>query len=245
LNKISGEWFSDWFSTPYYAILYQHRNETEAEEFLQTLTQYLQCKKNSKMLDVGCGEGRHAAFLQHLQFNVSGFDISPLHIQKAKQRNGLVHFFVHDMRHTFPENNFDYVFNLFTSFGYFNDEKEDLKALQNMYAALNENGILVIDFLNENVVRKNLIPSDSKTIDNITFYQNRRIENNVVIKTIQFKDFEENTQIFQEKVKLYSKENITEMLANIGFKDFVFFGNYALDSFDIENSPRLITIAKK
>lgn len=245
MNKISGEWFSDWFSTPYYTILYQHRNETEAKEFLQTLTQHLQCKKNSKMLDVGCGEGRHAAFLQQLQFNVSGFDISPLHIKKAKQRNGLVHFFVHDMRLTFPENNFNYVFNLFTSFGYFNDEKEDLQALQNMYAALNENGILVIDFLNENVVRKNLIPSDSKTIDNITFYQNRRIENNVVIKTIQFKDFEEKTQIFQEKVKLYSKENITEMLANIGFKDFVFFGNYALDSLDIENSPRLITIAKK
>lgn len=245
MNVSAAEWFTNWFSTPYYAILYQHRNEQEAHLFLQKLINILHIKIGDSILDVGCGEGRHADFLQKSNFNVYGFDISPLHIANAKKRNELVHFFVHDMRKPFPIANIKLLLNLFTSFGYFDAVEDDLIALQNMYNTIDEKGTIVIDFLNEQFVRKNLIANDIKTIDGITFQQSRKIESDFVYKTIFFKDYDNKYQTHIEKVRLYKKENIETMLKQVGFNDFQFFGNYNLDTFNLDNSPRLIIIAHK
>src|SRR3989442_1504176 len=114
------DWFERWFSSPYYRILYQHRDELEAEEFVGHLVEYLQPLPESRMVDIACGEGRFSIELAERGFDETGIDLSHTSIEIAKAHESEhVRFFVHDMRMPFYINYFDYAFNFFTSFGYF------------------------------------------------------------------------------------------------------------------------------
>ena len=113
------DWFESWFGSPYYKVLYQNRDEYEAQEFVEKLVDYLQPMAGSKMLDIACGRGRHSRFLASKGFDVTGIDISFDSIAYAKQFEGdNLHFYQHDMRLPSWINYFDYAFNFFTSFGY-------------------------------------------------------------------------------------------------------------------------------
>src|SRR6187455_1959490 len=101
-------WFESWFNSPWYHILYEHRDEQEAEEFLDALLDHLQPKPGSSMLDLGCGKGRHSIYLNQKGFNVTGIDLSPESIMHCRKwENETLSFFVHDMRHLFRTNDFD------------------------------------------------------------------------------------------------------------------------------------------
>ena len=156
--KEKQEWFETWFDTSYYHMLYKNRNDEEAHFFMKNLINYLAIKANSKVLDLACGKGRHAVFLNQQKLDVVGVDLSGESIAHAKQfENDSLHFDVHDMRAIYKENTFDYVFNLFTSFGYFKDDNENQKAVSSMEKMLNEKGVLVIDFLNATKTINNLV----------------------------------------------------------------------------------------
>ena len=109
-------WFKEWFNTPYYHILYKHRNDEDAQFFMRNLTRYLNLPKSAHILDLPCGKGRHAIYLNSLGYRVTGKDLSEKSIRHAKQfENECLNFKVHDMRKPF-QNQYDAVFNLFTSF---------------------------------------------------------------------------------------------------------------------------------
>ena len=78
------EWFKTWFDTKYYHVLYQNRNDDEAELFMKNLLSFIELKKNSKILDMPCGKGRHAIFLNKLGYDVVGADLSENSIEYAK-----------------------------------------------------------------------------------------------------------------------------------------------------------------
>src|SRR5690349_25167308 len=101
------EWFETWFDTPYYHLLYEHRDQKEAEQFLNALLNYLHLPAQASVLDVACGTGRYSVFLANKNFNVVGIDLSWKNIQQASQneRDNLM-FFLHDMRSPFYINYF-------------------------------------------------------------------------------------------------------------------------------------------
>ena len=157
-------WFKDWFNTEYYHILYSDRDFKEAEIFIKKLAQYNALPPHSSIIDLACGKGRHSYFLHHLGYDVLGVDLSEESIAFAKKEftnNGLA-FDVHDMRDELYPNvvsqKVDAVYNLFTSFGYFDDEQDDRKVFASVHHALNEGGIFVLDFLNEKWVQNTLVP---------------------------------------------------------------------------------------
>ena len=88
-------WFSDWFNSSYYHTLYQHRDDTEAFQFIDNLLAYLKPLPHATMLDIACGKGRHSKALFDAGFDVTGIDLSPASIEAASnmKTNGL-HFFV-------------------------------------------------------------------------------------------------------------------------------------------------------
>ena len=105
------ERYKDWFSSPYYDILYRQRDEEEASGFLRQLIKFLNCKKGDVVLDVACGKGRHSRALAHIGFDVTGIDISIPSIEAGlKYEKDNLHFFVHDMRLPFRINYFDFMF---------------------------------------------------------------------------------------------------------------------------------------
>lgn len=238
------EWFEDWFDTKYYHILYQNRDFSEAEKFINNLLSYLAPNQKSKFIDIACGKGRHSHFINQKGFEVVGYDLSKESIETAtKKSNKKLQFYVHDMRQIFRTNYFDYAFNLFTSFGYFKSKRDELNAILSASKNLKPGGTFVIDFLNRNKVIKNLIPFEEKIIDGITFKIKKEVTNNQVLKTIEFTD-ENKDYKFQESVKLLSLDDFKEYLLEGNLEITKVFGNYELDLHS-EFSDRLIIIAKK
>ena len=238
-------WFANWFDSPYYHILYKNRDEKEAQVFIDTLIKKLQLKKGSKLIDIACGKGRHATYFNKKGMNVVGVDLSPNSIASAKQNeNNNLQFSVHDMREVYKENHFDIVTNLFTSFGYFENKDDEQKAINAMAENLKSDGVLIIDFMNIKKIIANLISSEKKTIDSITFNIKRSVQNNHIIKDIEIIDDNE-TQHFQEKVKAITLANFTVFISNVGLKIIDIFGNYKLEEFNAQTSNRLILICKK
>lgn len=247
-------WFKNWFNTPYYHILYKDRDFVEAEEFISLLVKHLELKKGAKIIDLACGKGRHSIYLQHLGFDVLGLDLSEESIQHNKllaEKSGissLINFEVHDMRNPILgeiiSEKVDAVFNLFTSFGYFDDVEDDAKVFQSVADILKKDGYFVLDFLNEKYVRNNLKAEYAIVKNNITFNIFKRIENQHVIKDIKFTDKGEDFHFF-EKVKLHTEKEIATLAENANFERIDLFGNYQLEAINSETSPRCITIFKR
>lgn len=238
-------WFADWFNTPYYHLLYQNRDYTEAENFIKVLTDYLRLPKMAYFVDLACGRGRHSVYLNHLGYKVLGLDLSEksiLHAQKCTKEH--LNFAVHDMRSPMPVRGVDAVVNLFTSFGYFDEAAEDEQVFTSVSQALNPGGFFVLDFLNERFVQKNLVPKEEIVRGDITFGISREVDGGKVVKDICFQD-NGNFHHFQEVVKLHSLEEIEELGISQGLAVKEVFGDYHLGGFDVETSPRCIIIFQK
>lgn len=242
-NCKSENWYASWFDTPYYHILYKDRNYREAQIFMDNLTHYLNLPEKAKVLDLACGKGRHSIYLNQLGFDVIGADLSENSITEAnKNANETLHFLVHDKRESF-EQKFDAIFNLFTSFGYFENEQDNLQTLIAIKESLSEYGFAVIDFMNVYTVLENLIPEETKEVDGITFHIKRYVAHHFIIKEI---DFETDGQKFHfvEKVKAYTLEDFQRMMDQAGIYLLDTFGDYKLKKFHKNTSERLIMVFK-
>jgi len=181
--------------------------------------------------------------LNQLGYEVVGADLSENSIAEAnKNQNKTLHFQVHDMRETF-EDKFDAIFNLFTSFGYFENDEDNLTTLKAMKESLTEHGFAVIDFMNVNQVIANLVPEEIKTVDNINFYIKRYLKDGHIYKEIDFEDQGDKFH-FTEKVKALTLKDFEEMMQEAGIYLLDIFGDYKLKKFHKTDSERLIMIFK-
>ena len=238
-------WFVSWFDSPYYHLLYKNRDKKEAESFIDNLVSYLNISSGKKLIDIACGKGRHASYFNKKGMNVVGIDLSNNSISDAKKdENQTLRFAVHDMREVFKEDEFDVATNLFTSFGYFERDEDEQKAINAMALNLKKDGIVIIDFMNAKKIIGNLVKSEKKIIEGITFTINRSIEKKYIIKDIKFSINEKDHQ-FRERVKALSLTDFTNFINNAGLKIIDIFGNYKLEKFDVTSSDRLILICKK
>lgn len=243
MTKDTTEWFASWFDTPFYHILYKDRDHSEAQLFMDNLTQYLNIPEGGTILDLACGKGRHSMYLNSLGYDVTGIDLSENSITYAKQfENSSLHFKVHDMCQPFGKQ-FDAVFNLFTSFGYFEDEGSNLKTIKAITANLNDFGFGVIDFMNSDYVIANLVPEEVKIVDNITFNLKRSLENGYIVKDIMFEVNGESYE-YQERVRAFSLTDFENLFSEAGVHLLDVFGDYKLRKFDSKLSERLIMIFK-
>ena len=236
-------WFTSWFDTPYYHILYKDRNYREAQIFMDNLTHYLNLPEKAKVLDLACGKGRHSIYLNQLGFNVIGADLSENSIAEAsKNSNETLHFQVHDMREVF-EDKFDAIFNLFTSFGYFENDEDNLTTLKAIKASLTEYGFAVIDFMNVTQVIDTLVPDETKTVDGIDFHIKRYVKDGHIFKEIDFEDKGQKFH-FTEKVKALTLKDFEALMEEAGIFLLDVFGDYKLKKFHKTESERLIMIFK-
>lgn len=243
MTKDTTAWFASWFDTPFYHILYKDRDYSEAQLFMDNLTNYLNIPEGGTILDLACGKGRHSVYLNSLGYDVTGVDLSENSIAHAKQyENDSLHFQVHDMCKPFGKR-FDAVFNLFTSFGYFEEENDNLKTIEAIRADLNPFGFGVIDFMNSDYVINNLVPEETKTVDGIDFHLKRSHQDGYIVKNIAF-SHEGETYNYEERVRAFTLEDFEKLFeqANVYLLDV--FGDYKLRKFDTNDSERLIMIFK-
>ncbi|MEX2456681.1 MAG: methyltransferase domain-containing protein [Balneolaceae bacterium] len=243
-------WFEEWFDSPLYEKLYINRNESEAEDLARLIEKIIPRETYPKVLDLGCGRGRHSLTLAEKGYGVMGIDLSPQAIAKATkkvEKRGLenVQFKEQDMRIPLDDT-FDAVVNLFTTFGYFLEDSENIKVLRSVHSMLRTKGRFMIDFLNTNLVEKNLVRRESGRYENLYFDIERFIEDEMVYKKITFSgdDLEEAVH-YQERVKLYDLNWFKQKFDECGFSLKNGWGNYSGEEFNPEKSPRLILLAEK
>ena len=232
----------NWFNSDYYHILYKNRDKKEAEFFINNLIKKLKIKKGSKILDLACGVGRHSFYLNKKGMNVIGIDNSENNINKAKKiENTYLKFKKKEMTEDYGQD-FDFIFNLFTSFGYINEE-HNFNTFKSINNSLVNQGILVIDYLNVFRIKEELIEKETKKIRNIIFNIKRSFKRNFIVKKIKIKD---NNEIFyfEERVMELTLNDFKKYFKKFNFKILDVYGNYNLDNYN-KNSERLIMIIKK
>ena len=247
LQPEKNQWYRQWFDSPYYHKLYFNRDEREAAAFIDRLVAHLQPRPGAFMLDVACGRGRHSKILSAKGFDVTGIDLSISSINDAiKFESDNLHFFQHDMRLPFRVNYFDVVFNLFTSFGYFNTTRENDNVVRSMASALKEGGTLVMDYLNVHYAEDHLVHKTEFELDNINFYITRWFDEDHFYKKNIIEDDELDEPLeFTEKVAKYSLGDFNDMLAFHDLQLQEVFGDYQFGHYDVKKSPRLLMLARK
>ncbi len=245
---VHADWFKAWFNHPAYLKLYAHRSLEEAEQTIATLLNFISISEpNPKALDIACGSGRHAVALAENGFQVTANDLSQMLLSEARalaqKKNLALTFTQFDMRDLPFEQEFDLIVQLFTSFGYFENDDEDDVVLSHVARALKPNGWYVLDFLNEHVVRNTLQPKSRRSFGELEILEERMIFGERVVKSISITE-DGKTHRFMEAVRLYSVEDLTAMLLNAGLHVRHLLGDYDGQAFVRERSPRLILIAQ-
>lgn len=239
------EWFASWFDTPYYHLLYKDRDLSEAQKFIHRLVEELKIPADATALDLACGKGRHACTLAQEGLNVLGVDLSEQSIRSAqKMEHDRLKFEVHDMREVIDNRSFDYIFNLFTSFGYFDDEQQNLSVFHGVHQMLQPNGTFVFDFLNLKTTLNNLVPSETIEIEGVKFSISKNFDGNQIVKTIDIDDQGKILQ-FQERVRGYSYEQLCNMMEQADFEIIQTYGNFHLHHFNENTADRVILISKR
>nr|WP_246628309.1 class I SAM-dependent methyltransferase [Paenibacillus oenotherae] len=229
-------------------LVYKHRNWEQAEQEVQRMSGWLELRKNDKVLDIGCGMGRHSLALAELGYEVTGIDLSEELLQEARRHNedGRIKELIRgDMRELpFAEGRFDATVNLFTSFGYFEQENDNKRVLMEIRRVLREGGRFLIDFLNPVYVEHNLVPRSERVDEasGLRIVETRAVSDGWVVKGISIgaqADGSDERQ-YEERVRLYPLMWFQAALAEAGLELEHVYGDYEGRAYEEVASPRMI-----
>ncbi|MCI3923568.1 class I SAM-dependent methyltransferase [Paenibacillus sp. TRM 82003] len=245
-ESLNEPWYERSFGEDY-LLVYKHRDGKGAEREVRAMSAWLQLPEGARVLDLCCGSGRHSVVLDKLGYDVTGVDLSDTLLDEARKTvpAGAIRWLRGDMRQVPVEGPFDAVFNLFTSFGYFEDDAENAKALREIERLLRPGGRFLIDFLNPAYIKANLVPHSVREDGETSIDERRAIEGRCVVKRIRVSDAKSQERSYEERVKLYELDDFRAMLAEAGLTIDTVFGGYGGEPYDEATSQRLIILGSK
>ena len=243
-------WYEDEiFWRTFAPTLFDQERLDAAVEEIDGVIELLDIEKGAKILDLCCGIGRHSLELARRGYSVVGVDLTEEYLAKAcKQADseGLnIEFIKSDMRHFCQIENFDAAINMFTAFGYFQDDTENKRVLANLYCSLRKGGKLVIDVAGKEVVARiwqerdwheqdgGIFLRESKMSQNWSWHENKWM----MLKNGKLQEFG-----FAHRI--YSAVELSGLLTDCGFSSVDIYGDLAGADYD-HNAKRLIAVAKK
>lgn len=239
-------WFRSWFGDEYLA-LYPHRDAEEARRAVELLGAVAEGLEGSLVLDLACGGGRHLAELGRLGFRGAGLDLSIPLLRAAQEAAPDAPLVRGDMRVLpFRTGAFDVVTSFFTSFGYFEEEYDDMRVLREVRRVLKPGGTFLLDFLNAEEVRANLLNEDRRSVGGVAVVQQRRLidRGRIVEKRIAIGPTAESPErVFVERVRLYEPAELDRMLASARLAPGHRFGSYQQSPFEAD-APRYIVMGR-
>ncbi len=244
------EWWKDYFDELYLEIYKKldtpEKNQKEAE----FIRKALDLPPGSHLLDLACGQGRHAVELADMGFRVTGLDFSPVMLQmavkRANERNVDVSFVNGDMRDLpFPENHFDGVYSFYTSFGYFDDD-DNFKVLKEVARVLKPGGRFLIEYANPLLFIGKLPEKHWFSIDNYFVLESHHFDP-VTMRIYNDRKILVGANIVDERqhfVRFYNAAELTFLMKLVGLRRIKLWGDHNFSDYDVD-SPRLIMVAEK
>ena len=240
-------WYEGWFDSDAYDLVYDHRDEDEAAQLVDLIEREIAPSPDANILDIGCGRGRHARIFAHRGYDATGIDLSGEAIAEAQARAEEedldLTFERCDMRDPYCTACMDGVVNLFTTFGYFESDAENQRALAAMTQALRSGGWFLQDFLNAPQVADTLVPATTRTVEGVTIEETRWIDDDRINKEITLSQNGTSTT-YTESVRLYTLDDLRTLYDNVGLDLVTTFGDYN-GAPHTPNSPRLLLHARK
>ena len=247
---MSDPWFRRWFNDAY-KRLYPHRDARQAGAQASFVLRALPVTPEWRVLDVGCGAGRHLAWLRRQGIpHCFGLDLSLPLLRDARAAGEAVARA--DMRRIpFRAGSFDLVTSFFTSFGYFATFEEDVEALAQMVSLLKPRGHLFLDLINKAHLVKHLVPEDRRRMEGSEVVQRRRLEGPpqgpgaVVVKEIEIHRPDGKRESYQERVRLYGREEMPELASRFRLSLVAAFGDESGGPYQGDASPRMALLYRK
>lgn len=243
-QPVPNNWYREWFDERYLKV-YPHRDQQEAEKFLNHWKIWNRLEPGGWCLDLGCGSGRYARLIARHGFKVLGIDLSRPLLSIARRESNCpdnLWYVRADMRSIPSSVKFSLIVSLFTSFGYFEDH-ENIRLLHDVKELLLPDGIFVLDLPNRIAVERSVRDSAVTTRNDgeMTIRETRRFDTTKsrVIKQIDIKTGGDSYRYY-ESVRLYDYGEMETMLLSAGLAiSEPVWGDYSGQPFNDE-SPRMI-----
>ena len=226
----------------------EQRWEAAPGEIDQVLA-LLGIRSGTTVLDMGCGPGRHSLELARRGYNVTGVDRTERFLTKAKKlasSEGLTaEFILGDMRRFCRESSYDVVISLFTSFGYFKEQSDNIQVLKNVYDSLKPGGKLILDVIGKEVLARVFQARDWIEKDGVFYLQQRRVSKNWSWMENRWILVRQNQQVeYEVSHWIYSATELSELLSKCGFKTIEVYGNLDGAPYD-HKAERLVLVSQK
>jgi len=244
------EWFeNEDFWQDFYLYMFSEARFVAAKDEVSRILELTQ-SSGGRLLDLCCGPGRHAVEFAQRGFTVTGVDRSAFLLDRARRhasaRGVAIEWVREDMRNFVRPQTFDLACNLFTSFGYFENEQDDLAVLRNIHRSLKDTGVLVLEMLGkERLARTWQSAMCMELSDGSLMVQRPQVRDEwsrVRTEWILLKDGQSKRATFEHTV--YSGRELKERLLSCGFKKVQLFGNTQGAPYDVE-AMRLVAVAHK
>jgi SAM-dependent methyltransferase len=244
------KWYEDdAFWDTWGPIMFSKERWQGTPEEVDNLIKLLQIEPNAKVLDLCCGPGRHSLEFARRGYSVTGVDRTRQYLEDASKlakKEGLdVKFVQKDMRDFREPEAFDAAVNLLTSFGFFEDERDDERVAKNVFASLKDGGAFVIQMMGKEILARIFRERDWQEVEGAIMLEERKVSRDwswMENRWILLRDGK--TQEFRFSLRPYSAAELKALLNDCGFDTVGAYGDLAGAPYD-HKAKRLVVVAQK
>lgn len=241
------EWYEVAFDR-FYPVLYSHRDSAEASCAIETYGAVLDGR--SPVLDLASGDGRYIEAVLRRGIEVYGLDLSHYLLCKSVKEWGHGGRVVQgDMRYLpFADGTFGGVLNMFTSFGYFSADTDNLLVLREVHRVLGNDGVFLFDYINARRIAARLLKDTTRESEDYRIHEKRTIEESgkYLVKRATITDTRTlNAERIEERLRLYAREDLELMMKSAGFEVENVYGDYSGNAFVDGVSERVVILSRK
>ena len=245
----------DWYDNPLfwrdnYSRMFTPPRMASAGDEIDRILELMGISPPGEVLDLCCGPGRHTVEFALKGFSAVGVDLTEEYLdealRRAKERGVEIELVRSDMREFSRPESFDLAVNLFTSFGFFEDEEDDLRVLRNLRRSLRSGGRLVIELTGKEILARIFRERDWHRNGEMIFLEERELTDNWsrMINTWTILDRGGKRSEYRFTIRLYSARELMSAVESCGFREVKSYGSLAGDPYD-EAAERLVVSAVK
>ena len=243
-------WYQAFFGEDYLSIYAPFLPPEKTAREVEDIIKLLNLPTGSAILDLCCGHGRHTLPLAQRGYKLTGLDLSDVFLQQAQKeaeaRNINARWLQSDMKDIPFENAFDAIINIFTSFGYLENEEEDLQVLQQVQKALKPDGLFLLETVYQPRVMRAYTPHGiTRYATGLIVLEERRIDlltsRNEVHITMIFPDGHRIEH--RQSIRIYTLTELLQMLDAVGLQVQAYYGG--LDRSPLTMDSRLVIVSQK
>ncbi|MBV9615080.1 MAG: methyltransferase domain-containing protein [Ktedonobacteraceae bacterium] len=243
-------WYQEFAGADYLRIYSPFLPLERSAREVANIVKLLNLAPNNSILDLCCGHGRHTIPLAQQGYRMTGLDLSQFFLERAQieaETKGVkVQWIQSDMRHIPFENEFDAIVNIFTSFGYLENEEEDLQVLRQVQQALKPGGLFLLETIYQVRVIRTFSPHGIiRYHDGLIVLEERRLNlpesRNEITITMIYPDGQRKK--YRQSIRIYTLTELRRMLKSVGIEVQAYYGD--LDGGALTVDSRMVVVGKK